>query len=451
MENLSALKLFNAAIKADVSQNASVSSSSASSASSDSSDGVSGFENVFKSYLDRTQDTQDSQQTAQSSQASGSQKTQTVSTDTSTQNTKEPESPQDVIDSLNIPDEAKDELKKMLSEIDSKDDADAFLQQLMAMMQGASMTVAQVEKTLSDLATTLMQQTTPVGQQPKISPILLEKTLDTIVALQTSKQEPQALFQLPGTETEQKLTIINQTAQTQTGTQAEAETPQVLQQNQQTAQEAISSKIADKAAAAASQEAKPAEVTVAQVKAAETAENVADNVVELVTKVESDSKSQDTPDNSGSDFLARTPLTEKVITTEIKIEKPQDIMKFAELVEIAKNQNASKITVQLHPQEMGKVNIELTEHAGKITGKVTFDNENARNLFASGADNLKQMLADKGVVVENLEFLFKDLDHHQFAGWDNKQNKSGGSSDSSDTTDADDDAPEETDNSVIYA
>jgi flagellar hook-length control protein FliK len=176
-----------------------------------------------------------------------------------------------------------------------------------------------------------------------------------------------------------------------------------------------------------------------------------ETVIDLAAKrVEAKS---DTQQQSTGDFTAKSPMTEKVITTEIKIEKPQDIMKFAELVEIAKSQNVSKINVQLNPQELGRVNIELTEHSGKVTGKVTFESETARNYFSNNMESLKQQLADKGVIVENLEFLFKDFEHHEFAGWDNGQKKggTGNGSGSSDEGIIEEESAQEEGGSAIYA
>lgn len=474
MDNLSALKLFNSVLKADVTQN--TSASSRQTAQTDQGGGLGGFENVFKSYLDRSQDAQDSQpqtsvQTAQQAgqdrPQAAAQNTSNVTQDTSAQNTDPAETPEKVIDSLNVPDDVKDALKKMLSDADTKDAADAFMQQLMAAMQMAGMTVAQVEKTFSDLASSIMnQQVTQIGPDtaPKTQALVLEKVLDKIVAMQTAKDNQQALFQTDGqTSGTARLTIINQQAQTQNQpqaqTSADVKNQPTFAQTMQAAQTDAAPQTAKTDVEESQQTQQPqtaaAQLTVTAPQIKTTAQSTdAGNVIELMAQTQDDTKTDASSDNgnAGGDFLARTPLTEKVITTEIRIDKPQDILKFAELVEIAKNQNASKITVQLHPEDMGKVNIELTEHAGKITGKVTFENENARNMFAAGADSLKQQLADKGVVVENLEFLFKDFNQHQFAGWENKQNNHTGSK-SGDGQSAEDEEPqqEETDNSIIYA
>ncbi len=116
----------------------------------------------------------------------------------------------------------------------------------------------------------------------------------------------------------------------------------------------------------------------------------------------------------------------KVIKAEIRIESPRDIMKFAELVELAKSQKATRLNIQLHPQELGRVNIELTEQAGRVSGKVMFESETARNLFSNNAEGLRQQLADKGVIVENLEFIFKESEHHEFAGWEGREGKKNG-------------------------
>ncbi|MGE4317459.1 MAG: flagellar hook-length control protein FliK [Deferribacterales bacterium] len=473
MENLSILKLFSSSVKTDTAKNAGSSSSASSALSSFSAgaDSESAFEDVFRSYLDKT-DASSGIQMAESRQTAAKIEKQVKSelskTDTAdssdTENTlgsiasgednsqKTAETPEEVIDGLDVSDEVKENLKKMLAEMETSDDVDAFVQELLASMQAAGMTVDQVETALTEMAASLLDGTSEIVS-PAVTSAVVEKVLDSIVQLQNTQKNPEALFVMPEEAEEstlqQKLTVINQiredneTEEVKLDAELHSSRPDELKNaeaeaaDEQTAPEKI-----------VKAEAEPVEVKTADASETETAAD--DNVIELaVKKTDTNTKS----DSQTSDFTARTPFTEKVITAEIKIEKPQDIMKFAELVEIAKNQNATKINIQLNPADLGRVSIELTDNAGKITGKVTFESDTAKNIFAANIDSFKQQLAEKGITVENLEFLFKDFDQHQFAGWDNKQNKNGGSSDGTVAgISADEESGSEAnDDSVIYA
>lgn len=446
MENLSMLKLFNSVLKSGMTQSGSSSSASGSSSSASES-GKSGFEDVFKSYLDKTGSQQ--KPTVVKTDTSAQETQNTAESDT-TETATDAETPEKVIDSLNISEEAKTELKKLLADADTQEEADAFVQQLLTMLQQAGMTVEQVEDVMTDLASSIIS---PAEGIPQAAPVVLESVLDSIVKIQDSGQEPKTQFVMPEKQQEQKLTVVDESVKN--SSQQQTEKPAVVQQNTAQQQTPQTKPVTEQQAAQTAEtpetaEAEPELKTAAQTTQTEAA-GTEETVIDLAAKrVEAKA---DTHQQGTGDFTAKTPMTEKIVTTEIKIEKPQDIMKFAELVEIAKSQNASRINVQLNPLEMGKVNIELTEQSGKVSGKVTFESETARNYFANNMDSLKQQLADKGVVIENLEFLFKDFDHHEFAGWDNGQKKGGTSSGSgsSDGAATEDESAQEENDSVIYA
>ncbi|WP_303850632.1 flagellar hook-length control protein FliK [Seleniivibrio woodruffii] len=440
MENLSMLKLFNSVLKSGMTQSGSSSSASGSSSSASES-GKSGFEDVFKSYLDKTGSQQKPTVVKADTSAQQTQDTAEAAAETA-ETVNDAETPEKVIENLNISEEAKTELKKLLAEADTQEEADAFVQQLLTMLQQAGMTVEQVEDVMTDMASSIIS---PAEGIPQAAPVVLESVLDSIVKIQDSLQEPKAQFVIPEKTEPQKLTVTDESAKNQQQTEKPAAVQQQTPQTKPvTEQQSAQTETAEAA------EAEPEVKTTAQTTQTETAE-ADETVIDLASR-RVEAKADTNQQNTG-DFSAKTHMTEKVITTEIKIEKPQDIMKFAELVEIAKSQNASRINVQLNPLEMGKVNIELTEQSGKVTGKVTFESETARNYFANNMDSLKQQLADKGVAIENLEFLFKDFDHHEFAGWDNGQKKGGTSSGSgsSDGASTEDESAQEENDSVIYA
>lgn len=456
MENLSVLKLFSSAVKTEATKAA---SDTLNTYTSKAKELESGFEDVFKSYLDKTETAvstarkaltgQDTQTTSENSEVSetvksvinSAKKAASAETSNTSETETTAETPEEVIEGLNLSEEVKVELMALLESIKTSEDAEEFMDQLMAAMVAAQMTVEQAETALTELATTLLDGTSELLSE-KSSPVLLEQVLDNISDVLEQEAEPTELFVIPEPKEQQTATVTLITE------------GQKQLQNQQTASAQLSTGTSE-TATQVKQETKIETVELEEVDTEEVVTAAVDDATEeaVMDFTDDDSGADNTSDTNQNFFNARTQLTEKVITTEIKIEKPSDILKFAELVEIAKNQNASKITVQLNPVELGKVNIELTEQAGKISGKVTFESESAKNLFASNIDSFKQQMAEKGIIVDNLEFLFKDFEHHEFAGWEDQKNKSGsgnGGGSEELSADSETDAPEE-DDAAVYA
>lgn len=91
-----------------------------------------------------------------------------------------------------------------------------------------------------------------------------------------------------------------------------------------------------------------------------------------------------------------------------KVRDPLDVIQFAKLIENSAANSEKKLIVQLKPYELGKVQIELVEQAGKVTAKILTDNEQTRHLFAAQAEQIKEQLSSKGIVIETMEFSFND-------------------------------------------
>jgi len=98
--------------------------------------------------------------------------------------------------------------------------------------------------------------------------------------------------------------------------------------------------------------------------------------------------------------------SKNLIMQQVKVSDPKSILKFADMLEVSKENGIKKLTIQLRPHDLGKMNVELIDQAGKISAKLMFENEGAKNLMMSQMEALKQQLAEKGIIVENMEFLF---------------------------------------------
>jgi flagellar hook-length control protein FliK len=92
----------------------------------------------------------------------------------------------------------------------------------------------------------------------------------------------------------------------------------------------------------------------------------------------------------------------------VNIDSPNDIFKITDLVEIAKNSSSKKLTVQLEPHNLGKMNIQLTEQAGKLTAKFFVENDTVKHIMVNNADQIRAQLADKGIVIHDMDFMFMD-------------------------------------------
>ncbi len=103
-------------------------------------------------------------------------------------------------------------------------------------------------------------------------------------------------------------------------------------------------------------------------------------------------------------FTSKAPEQSNVKT--VNVDSPKDIFKIADLVEIAKNSSSKKLTVQLEPNNLGKMNIQLTEQAGKLTAKFFVENDIVKQIMVNNANHIITQLADKGIVIHNLDFMF---------------------------------------------
>jgi len=395
MENLSILNLFNASInKIELPKQA-------------PKEPQGEFENVFKKYLDR------SAKSEEPKKADTALKDEKVSV-----KKEEPETPEEVINNLDIPEDQKEELKNMLAQVDSPESAEELLEAMVKAIQAnVGSGENDVEIALTDMAKAILSSDEEISKEDNF---LLEASLDKIIEVQkysgqvAQKDQAPQLTALKGGQQNSEVAAQNGDAE---GEKKKSENIFKLTDDKQ---EKLSPELEKK-------------------------------IIEAVEKkVETKAGNNDLR----SDFQLKSESTEKVIKAEIKIESPKDIMKFAEMVELAKTQKANRLNIQLHPQELGKVSIELVEQSGRITGKVAFESEAARNLFASNGESLRQQLAEKGLVVENLEFLFQDFDQHQFAGWNSKDGKqdgkqSGGSLQDEMTEESEAETPQDSGN--VYA
>ncbi len=96
--------------------------------------------------------------------------------------------------------------------------------------------------------------------------------------------------------------------------------------------------------------------------------------------------------------------------------EPRDIERLVRTMQSSVNKGESKLTVVLTPENLGKLQIQLTESGGKVTAKFLSDNENSHKIIMAQSDLLRNQLSEKGIVIDNMEFAFNDAMSRQQTG-----------------------------------
>lgn len=95
------------------------------------------------------------------------------------------------------------------------------------------------------------------------------------------------------------------------------------------------------------------------------------------------------------------------------MKEPRDIERLVRTMQSSVSKGESKLTVVLTPENLGKMEIQLSESGGKITAKFLSDNESSHKLIMAQSDLLKNQLSEKGIVVDNMEFAYNDAMNKQ--------------------------------------
>lgn len=87
----------------------------------------------------------------------------------------------------------------------------------------------------------------------------------------------------------------------------------------------------------------------------------------------------------------------------------KDISKFMKTLEMMANaKGESRLTVTLTPENLGRLEIRLVENGGKLTAKFFTDNETSHKMMVAQGEAIRSQLLEKGIVIENMDFGFKD-------------------------------------------
>ena len=100
-----------------------------------------------------------------------------------------------------------------------------------------------------------------------------------------------------------------------------------------------------------------------------------------------------TPETSTGSALGYSVITNQVnIVNAIKSK-----------LQVSQNGELHKLTVRLHPESFGRINIELNMKDGIVSGIIRLSEEQAKVVFANNIDVIKNELSNQGIKIDNLD------------------------------------------------
>lgn len=106
----------------------------------------------------------------------------------------------------------------------------------------------------------------------------------------------------------------------------------------------------------------------------------------------------------------------KEAAQKFDLREPRDISRLIRTLESSAGKGESKLTVSLNPENLGRLEIRLTEVGGRLTARFFTDNETSHKLMIAHSEVIRTQLAEKGIVLENMDFGFKDASTKQDNG-----------------------------------
>ena len=106
-----------------------------------------------------------------------------------------------------------------------------------------------------------------------------------------------------------------------------------------------------------------------------------------------------------NDQITLTPQTStgsalgySVITNQVNI-----VNAIKSKLQVSQNGELHKLTVRLHPESFGRINIELNMKDGIVSGIIRLSEEQAKAVFANNVDVIKNELSNQGIKIDNLD------------------------------------------------
>lgn len=108
-------------------------------------------------------------------------------------------------------------------------------------------------------------------------------------------------------------------------------------------------------------------------------------------------------------------------------EQTSDIMdQIVERMRVDQTEGLTKLQMQLRPEHLGRVTIEITSRNGEMTAQITTQNEQVRAAVEAQLTQLKENLSDQGLKVESVEVMVETHSFEQsFEGQEHPGQESG--------------------------
>ncbi len=145
-------------------------------------------------------------------------------------------------------------------------------------------------------------------------------------------------------------------------------------------------------------------------------EAVGQNSEELAQNEEQSTPNQNKAANQFLDNLSQSmgevfqsqnnPITEAFETVATRTEPVNPRMVLDQIVEkikVSSIENEAKMTIQLKPEHLGKLNMEVVSKQGILTAQITVENEKTKALLDQNIQSLREGLESKGLVIQELE------------------------------------------------
>ncbi len=82
-------------------------------------------------------------------------------------------------------------------------------------------------------------------------------------------------------------------------------------------------------------------------------------------------------------------------------------------IQIVNLKDGTQITIDLDPQDLGKLSLRIIETGGVIKGDITVENDKVKQLVENQLESLKQALAEKGITVSEFSVDVRDQSFNQ--------------------------------------
>jgi|GEM_PF-3111309 len=95
--------------------------------------------------------------------------------------------------------------------------------------------------------------------------------------------------------------------------------------------------------------------------------------------------------------LQKTAQFEKVLNSKQAETTQKSVLNQVKNASAQLGSNKSEVSINLKPDNLGKLNINLTSQKGEVTAQITVENQQVKDMLTKGLEGLRQHLSDQGV------------------------------------------------------